>query len=64
VLLRIYADGRRDGPQGTVPLGRIDAVVDGQAPRTHRLGFDPALVQAAIRNLDQQLRDARANGSR
>jgi hypothetical protein len=64
VLLRVYADSRRDGPQVAIPLGRIDAVVDGQAPRTHLLNFDPQKLQAALRNLDQQLRDARANGSR
>jgi hypothetical protein len=64
IVLRLYADQRRDGPQESMPLGRLDAVVDGQAPQVHRASFDAARVTAALQHLDQQLRAAAAQGSR
>jgi hypothetical protein len=64
VVLRIYADQRRDGPQQSIPLGKLDAVVDGQAPQVHRVAFDAVRVTAALQQLDQQLREAAAQGSR
>src|SRR5262249_61909587 len=61
VVLRLYHDQRKDGPQTSLSIGKIDAVVDGQSARVHVLTVDAAKVQAALALLEQQ---ARRNGTR
>lgn len=64
VILRVYADAKKDGPQTSISIGTIEVVVDGLLPRSQTLAFDSNKIAKAVLGLSQQLRDTRSNGSR
>jgi hypothetical protein len=54
VVLRIYEDGRDQGSQAAVGLGKLDVVLDGAGPNTYMLTFDQAQVIAAVQQAEQR----------
>ena len=64
VVIRLNHTENQRSPQVSIPLGKVEVVLDGPAPQVHQLAFDAAQVQQQLQELEARLESSRTQGPR